>query len=208
MQYTQTTYADQSFDQEVVEGADLSKIKFIRCSFRWTDFTNIDTLFQCVFDSCDFTNARLNGVSAKSCAFLSCRFKNTGIFATTFEDCKMTGSDFTDSECGIATIIGGDWSYTNLRKQSFQKMDLSNTRFFGAELSKCSFNQCNLQYCDFREAIAHETSFYKSDLRHASLESFSILDASFRQAKLDLQQCVLIAETLTEGQYLPEPPKE
>jgi uncharacterized protein YjbI with pentapeptide repeats len=58
--------------------------------------------------------------------------------------------------------------------------------------------------CDFSEAIAHDTSFYKSDLRNSVLDSFDILEASFRQTKLDLTQCVLIAEYVTEGRYTPD----
>jgi len=119
----------------------------------------------------------------------------------------MTGSDFMDAECGLACIIGGDWSYTVLRKQSFNKHDLCNIRFFGADLTECDFNECKMNGCEFNEAIAHKTSFYKSDIRHSSLDSFPILEASFRQTKLDLEQCVLIAEYVTEGRYTPDEKK-
>lgn len=119
----------------------------------------------------------------------------------------MTGSDFTDSGCSAAQIFGGDWSYTVLRKQSFQKQNLSGIRFLGADLSHCCFNTCNLTSCQFDEAVAHETSFYKSDLRGASLQAFPMQEAGFRQAKLDLAQCVMMAEILTEGRYTPEEEK-
>lgn len=204
MLLTKSIYTDEDFSKEVFEATELSRIRFNKCIFRWADFTSVEVLYSCVFDDCDFTNARLNGASIKGCAFLSCRFRGTSFFAATLEECKMTGSDFLDAECTHATFIGGDFSYTVLRKQSFKKQDLSNIRFRGADLSGCVFNECRLTGCEFDEAVVHETSFYKSDLRHSSLGSINIHEASFRQTKLDLEQCVSIAEQLTEGRYTPD----
>ena len=204
MRIEKSSYSSQNFSKELIEAVELFHVKFDKCNFRWTDFSKIDVMYGCAFESCDFTNARLNGVTIKDCAFLSCKFNNTSFFATTLEDCKMTGSNFLNAECELAQIIGGDWSYTVLRKQSFHKVDLCNIRFFGADLTECHFNECKMNGCEFNEAIAHETSFYKSDLRHSSVESFNILEVSFRQTKLDLEQCVLIAEYVTEGRYTPD----
>jgi uncharacterized protein YjbI with pentapeptide repeats len=203
-----SSYSSYNFSKELIEASELSRVKFDKCNFRFTDFSEIDVMYGCAFESCDFTNARLNGVTIKDCAFLSCKFNNASFFATTLEDCKMTGSDFLNAECGLAQIIGGDWSYTVLRKQSFHKVDLSNVRFFGADLTECHFNECKMSGCEFNQADAHETTFYKSDMRHSSLESFNILEASFRQTKLDLEQCVLIAEYVTEGRYTPDQVKK
>jgi len=58
--------------------------------------------------------------------------------------------------------------------------------------------------CEFDEAIVHETNFYKSDLRHSTIERIDILEASFREAKLDIEQFVIIAEFVTEGRYTPD----
>lgn len=197
-------YIAQDFAKARIVSENVSLVKFDHCNFRWTDFTDVSVMYGCVFESCDFTNALLNGVTFKNCAFLSCKFKNTAFFSATLEECNMTGSDFRDTECHLARMNGGDWSYTMLQRQSFQKQDLSHIRFCGADLSDCHFNQCNLTGCAFDEAIAYNTSFYKSDLRQATFASFPIIEASFRKAKLDLEQCVLIAEALTEGRYAPE----
>jgi uncharacterized protein YjbI with pentapeptide repeats len=203
-----SSYSSYNFSKELIEASELSRVKFDKCNFRFTDFSEIDVMYGCAFESCDFTNARLNGVTIKDCAFLSCKFNNASFFATTLEDCKMTGSDFLNAECGLAQIIGGDWSYTVLRKQSFHKVDLCNVRFFGADLTESHINECKMSGCEFNQADAHETTFYKSDMRHSSLESFNILEASFRQTKLDLEQCVLIAEYVTEGRYTPDQVKK
>lgn len=204
MNFDKSSYTGETFSKELITMDELSRMKFNNCIFRWTDFTNVDVFYSCSFESCDFTNAMLNGVNIKNCSFLSCKFKNTSFFATTLDDCIMTGSDFMDADCAMLQIVGGDWSYTNLRKQSFQKQDLSNIKFFGADLSDCHFNQCKMNSCEFDEAIVHETSFYKSDLRHSSMERIDVLNASFRKAKLDVEQCVIIAEYVTECIYTPD----
>ncbi len=204
MKFDESAYTGENFSNAIIEMEDMSRIKFTKCIFHWTDFTDVKVIYNCTFDSCDFTNARLNGVNVKSCAFLSCQFKNASFFATTLEECKMTGSDFRDADCAILQIKGGDWSYTNLRKLSFQKQDLCNIRFFGADLTKCHFNQCKMNSCEFDEAIFYETSFYQCDIRHSTIDRVDILEASFREAKLDLEQCVAIAEFLTEGKYTPD----
>ena len=153
MTFTEQSYIDVDFSREVIETQELTGIQFQRCSFRGADFTSVEIMYNCKFDTCDFTDGQLNGVVAKSCAFLSCKFISTSFFATKLEECKMTGSDFRESELGMAIIIGGDFTYTLLRKQSFQKMDLSNIRFEGADLSNCHFNQCKMNDCVFDEAI-------------------------------------------------------
>ncbi len=116
----------------------------------------------------------------------------------------MTGSNFIDADCSLIQISGGDWSYTNLRKQSFQKQELCGIRFFGADLSDCHFNQCNLNDCDFSESIVHQTSFYKSDIRGSTLEQLNLFEIGFKETLLDIEQCITIAEYLTAGKYKPE----
>lgn len=204
MKFDMNSYTDENFSKALIDMKEITHKKFTRCRFKWTDFTDVEVFYGCTFDSCDFTNARLNGVDIKNCAFLSCQFKAASFFATKLDDCKMTGSDFVDADCASIQISGGDWSYTNLRNLSFQKQDFCDIRFLGADLSGCHFNQCKMNGCDFNEAIVHETSFYKSDIRNSSIENLNIFEISFRQAKLDIQQCVTIAEYVTEAIYTPE----
>ncbi len=204
MKFTASSYAGKTFSKERIEMDELSQITFSNCVFRWTDFTDVGVFYHCVFESCDFTYARLNGVDIKNCRFLSCTFRNASFFAATLDDCTMTGSDFSDADCAMLEIIGGDWSYANLRKQSFQKQKLSNVRFYGANLTACHFNQCEMNACEFDDAIVHETSFYRCDLRGSTIEGMNILGANFKEAKLDIRQCVIIAEFVTDGKYTPE----
>jgi len=205
MFFDKSSYTDEDFSQSEIDMTELTNKKFLRCKFRWTDFTEVETFYNCVFDSCDFINARLNGVTIKNSTFLSCQFKGTSFFATKLDECKMTGSDFVDADCAAIQIIGGDWSYTNLHKLSFQKQDLCGIRFSGADLTECRFNQCKMNDCEFDEAIVQDTSFYKSDIRHSSIGQLNLFEINFKEASLDIEQCVTIAEYLTAGKYKPFP---
>jgi uncharacterized protein YjbI with pentapeptide repeats len=116
----------------------------------------------------------------------------------------MLGSDFKNSDCALLQIAGGDWSYTNLHKLSFHKQELLGIRFFGADLTDTHFNQCRIRECEFDEALVHETSFYKCDLRTSSLHGVNLFEVNFKDALLDLAQCVFLAEHLTGCRYKAE----
>jgi len=207
MKLNEKSYENVDFSREEIEMEDITQIKFTKCTFRWTDFTEVSVIYGCSFDTCDFSNARLNGVNMKNTAFLSCRFAGASFFAVKLENCKMMGSDLMNTDCALLQIEGGDWSYTNLRNLSFQKQDLCGIRFLGADLTGCRFNQCKMNDCEFDEASVHDTSFYKSDIRNSSIASLNLFEINFKQALLDLEQCIAIAEYLTEGKYSPEQEK-
>jgi len=201
MKLTERTYENENFSEEYIENETLTKIKFKKCKFLATDFTDVSTMYQCSFDSCEFGTAKLNGVELKNSAFLSCKFNNTSFFATIFDDCKMTGSDFSDSECDMFIVKGGDWSYTALRFLNFKKQDFSNINFWGADLTGCKFDGCKMKSCNFSEITVHETSFYGSDLRGSTLGNLDICEVNLKNAKIDAEQCISIAEFLTEAKY-------
>jgi len=204
MIFDRDSYENEDFSRQEIEMEDITQKKFTNCSFRWTDFTEVAVFYGCTFDTCDFSSARLNGVEMKNCAFLTCRLSGATFFAVKLENCKMMGSDLTNTDCALLQIEGGDWSYTNLRKLSFQKQNLCGIKFVGADLSDCRFNQCKMNDCEFDDAIVHETSFYKSDIRNSSIARLNLFEISFKLAKLDASQCITIAEHLTEGKYTPE----
>lgn len=199
MKLTEKLYENENFYGAEIGNDTLSGIKFVNCDFREANFSDASTINRCAFDTCKLNGANFGGVNLRNCAFLSCNFQSASFFATAFDDCKMTGSDFTGASCDTMSVFGGDWSYTVLRHQVFLKQDFSGVNFTGAELSGCKFRFCRLNACNFNEAIVHETSFYGSDLRDACIDALEIADIDWKDAKLDVYQCVLIAENLTQA---------
>ena len=50
------------------------------------------------------------------------------------EDCRLMGSSFAEADLSGLTISGGDWSWVNLRHQSFWPgQDLRGVKFVGAD---------------------------------------------------------------------------
>ena len=121
-------FIGKNFADKTIE-EDISGNSYEGCSFKTCDLSVLERVEDAVFKECNFTSARLNGVSFKKCAFLNCKFKYATFFGTMFEDCKMTGSSFEGSDCELLEIKGGDWSYCDLRYLSFYKQDFSGIRF-------------------------------------------------------------------------------
>ena len=67
-----------------------------------------------------------------------------------FEECKMTGTVFVGANTASIQIIGGDWSYTDLREMDFYKMELENINFRGADLNRAKLEKCRIKNCDQR----------------------------------------------------------
>ena len=109
--FTELLYENNDFSGFKADFYKLHKVKFIKCSFRSADFSDV-LLDNCYFDACDFTGSRLNGSIIKSCAFVNCIFRYANFLNTALDDCKMTGSSFPNATFKAFTITAGNWSYT------------------------------------------------------------------------------------------------
>lgn len=192
----ESCYENQNFSGIEVTMDELARKRFLKCNFSNGDFSDLTIAYACIFDGCTFSNTRLNGVKFRNCQFLNCQFKFAGLFTTSFEECKMTGSSFIDADAEYFQISGGDWSYTELRYLKFVKQNLDHVNFNGADLTGTRFEKCSLRDCCFDEIATHELSFYGSDLRGATFQGTELLDIDFRKAKVDLKQCVALAEAV------------
>jgi len=95
-------------------GAVFEAVTFERCRLRGADLTDAVTR-GCRFVSCDLAGADLSGSTHHGSAFTNTRFVGARLSTATFDGCKMTGSDLTEATLLGVAIIGGDWSYVNLR---------------------------------------------------------------------------------------------
>jgi uncharacterized protein YjbI with pentapeptide repeats len=202
--FDEQVYEHVIFENCMIDMNELVQKKYMKCRFDYVDFSELSVIKNCIFDSCEFVSAKLNGIEFINCAFLSCNLKYTNFFAATFNQCKMTGTKFIESNFFAATILGGDFSYTQLRYQEFMNQYFENIRFFGADLTGCKFTKCTLKKCDFSEAIMHESSFYDSDIRQSIINNIDCSAIDLRNAQVDLSQCIAIAENITKVRFVPE----
>jgi hypothetical protein len=194
-------FENMDFSDEPMEEISLKRREYIDCDFRDVDFSEMDKIEDCIFENCNFSSASLNGLDIVNSSFLNCNFRFTNLFATTFQMCKTTGSLFFEADCSVMTIIGGDWSYTQLQHVEFDKKTIEDVSFRGADLTGAAFTRCVIKACDFSEAITREVRIIDSDLRESRTEYMDILSLKLKNTKLDLAQCIQIAEA-TGGKYV------
>ena len=175
------------FDQTEYKGVDFSEAEILEEQLSHLTFRDC---------RCDFSSASLNGITARRCAFLNCSFRFADCFAASFEDCKMTGSVFDTTNCTAMQLLSGDWSYTYLAEMDFNKRKLTQVNFTGADLSRCKFEKAVLRDCNFSEANLNGVSFQGADLRGSVFAQVDFLSLNLKNAKIDLNQAVAIAESI------------
>lgn len=188
-------YMEEDFSDTEPAGPEISKVKFQSCNFSAADFGDVDLIYGCVFRECNFSGTSFGGVKFRNCSFLNCRFPYANLFATIFDNCKMTGSALSETDCSLIDILGGDWSYTELRYVEFDRKTFTGVSFRGADLYGTSFRRCTLTDCNFEESLLHEASFQGSDIRTCELRNTDLAGTGFLNAKVDLEQCIAIAES-------------
>jgi uncharacterized protein YjbI with pentapeptide repeats len=99
-------------------------------------------------------------------------------------------------------ILGGDFSYTQLRYQEFINQYFEGIRFFGADLTGSKFIKCTLKRRDFSEAMMHESSFFDSDIKQSNINNINCSAIDLRNTKVDLSQCIAIAESTARVRFI------
>lgn len=189
-------YEDEDFSNCIVDLHDINKKKFIACNFSNADLSDVSVIYGCTFDKCNFLSTELNGVDIRSSVFSNCKFKYVNLFTTKFDECKMTGSSFIECDFSLLSIIGGDWSYTELRYLDFDKKDLNGVNFTGADLTGTNMTRCKIKECNFQEIVADKMSFRDSDIRTSTIDHMDILSVNLKNTKVDIPQCIAIAEAI------------
>lgn len=151
----------------------------------------------CLFEDCDFHGASLGGSNHEATSFLNCRFGQGGMFGMVFRDCKLVGSAFETAQlAGLGiTIIGGDWSYTNLRRLVLKGLDLHRVKFVEADLSECSLEKSDLREADLSRANLTRARLAGADLRGAILEGVDLKNLDLNGVSIDLSLAVAFARS-------------
>jgi len=85
-----------------------------------------------------------------------------------------------------ATIVGGDFAYSDLSKGNFYGANCRNTNFTFCKLISADFYGADLKNCDFTSAKLTKVKFYGTDLKFAKLNN-AVLDGGNLQGA-DLHQ--------------------
>ena len=63
-------------------------------------------------------------------------------------------------------------------------------------MTDSKFTRCKIVECDFTKAIVTRMSMQDSDIRTSSIDGIDVLAVDLKNAKIDLEQCVIIAEAM------------
>lgn len=188
-------YADDTVDER------LAGLSFRLCAFRDVSFDNAREIRGCTFEKCVFIGCSFKGVKLVGCSFNLCVFKQADFYRAQFRDCRMLGCEVLGARCTQMAVRGGDWSYANLAGLRFSRQELRDVRLREASLAGCTFASCDLTGSDLTRATVRGARFSDCDLRGAALDGVAFGEADWRGSKIDLAQCLVIAQQLTGAVY-------
>ena len=153
----------------------------------------IATYENCVFNSCDLSDADLSHMVFVDCIFNGCNTSMAKLHKTVFRDvqfkeCKMLGLLFYQwQEQGLALRVDD----CNLSHSSFYKTKIRKTIFARTQLNEVDFTECDLHsavfdHCDLAEAKFENSLLEKADFRTAFHYSIDPALNKIKKAKFSM----------------------
>jgi uncharacterized protein YjbI with pentapeptide repeats len=152
-------FEDEVFDQSRVTQQPLQPGEYEGCRFEGCSLAGID-LSDFVFTDCDFvqcnlgntilSNTTLNDVRFKDCKLTGLDFEvcNKFLFSMSFKQCNLSWSSFTNR-----TMKNTLFNNCQMVQVDFSGANLGGSQFVDCDLQDASFNQANLEKCDFSKAF-------------------------------------------------------
>ncbi|OJV51255.1 MAG: hypothetical protein BGO31_05305 [Bacteroidetes bacterium 43-16] len=129
---------------------------------------------QCTFRNCDFSAANLNRFKFIDCKFIDCNLSMASLADTVmnkvvFERCKLLGLHWFQCDRFMFAV----W---------FKESALSNSSFYGFNIKKTVFEKCDLKDVDFSGADMTECKLKGCDLLHAMFDNTTLIKADLSTA--------------------------
>ena len=161
----------------------------------------------CRFEGCDLSGRSLAGIRLTDCRFTACSLSNAGLAGSAWsgvvlEDCQAMGLAFGDCHASPFEVrfTGCRLDYASflkspLRSTAFLRCSLLQADFTGADLRGASFagsvltgalfEDCNLERCNFREALDYAMDPARNRMRGARFRPDG-LEGLLRRYGLDI----------------------
>lgn len=133
----------------------------------------------CVFEDCDFSEARLSSCRWADCTFRRCDLSlvdlsDSAFSGVRFEECKLVGVNWTLA----------DWDQLRLDDRlGFKACNMNHSTFIGLKLPQLHVIDCQASNLDFRGADLCEADFSGSDLTDSLFGETDLRQADFRKAR-------------------------
>ncbi|MCP4913200.1 MAG: pentapeptide repeat-containing protein [Oligoflexia bacterium] len=130
--------------------------------------------YSCRFEQANFSHIDIRGLKFIDCTFTSCDASNLNVTNFTFRDCKFHN----------CKLVGINWCVAkNLSLLEFESTLLDMNTFQGLDISNTKFNNCRLRDVDFSDCIIENGEFVESDLTEANFNGANVKNSDFRKAK-------------------------
>jgi fluoroquinolone resistance protein len=187
---TNSKIVDEDWYGRNLETSEYAQVAFIDIDM--TELTSKGT----VFTECSFRGVRFNASRHTSSAFLSCSFHRCTFFDAVFADCKAVGSTFERCDLSTLSVVGGDWSFTDLSGADLTRTRFEGTRMREAGLAGAKAAGTTLLNVDLSAAVTDGADFTGADLRGSDLSGVNPLAVSLRRAVITADQAIALAEAL------------
>lgn len=153
-----------------IGGADLSKIRLVRCNLTNSDFTYCDfigaELSECIWNNSDIYGCNFDEAIINNCDFVRVAFK-----ITHFIRAQIQGGDWTDSKLELST-----WTKAKVKDVNFNKSLFPKARLYAARFINCDFQDSDLSFAEPFKAY-----FENCDFRGANFKNFKLKYTTFKQ---------------------------
>jgi len=182
--FSQGNFEKARMDNALLENSKLEGVRFGKASAQWTVFTAAN------LQKTDFRGADITRADFTDADIQDANFAETEAQSATFEG--ATGK-FVNFEKADLRKSRADES-TFLERADFQKADLSEANWAGADLpssilrfatlTMTDLSSCNLLGSDFYRAVAKKAKFSRADLTDANMTSINLFRGDLTKAKL------------------------
>ena len=144
---------------------------------------SLNAMESTVFEECTFIECNFSEASLRQCKFVDCEFSQCNLSNLTLKYSKFLSVDF--DEC---KIIGVDWTTASWpsivvgSQIKFYKCNISDSVFFGLDLSEIVIQDCKAHNVDFREGNFSESDFSLSDFNGSLFSQTTLSGTDFIEA--------------------------
>jgi uncharacterized protein YjbI with pentapeptide repeats len=143
-----------------------------------------------------FTNVRFNASEHRGAAFVNCVFERCNFFDARLTECKFVGSAFRDCAFDQLRVDGGDWSFVGLVEADLRRASFTGVRMREVDLSGVRGEGVTLRGTDLSGGHFDKANLDKADLRGSDLTAIDPWTVGLRDAIVDGDQAIVLAIAL------------
>lgn len=186
-EYNRVEYKNLEIKESKMQMKEFNQCTFIKCNFTGTYFQ------RCGFRNCVFQNSDLSLINVKDSTFSNTRF----------EECKLAGINWTQSEWATSKLIQkpADFIGCVLNYSSFMGLNLEKMLMTRCIAHDVSFEDTNLSYVDctntdFENSRFAHTNLTSTDMRGAKNYNIDPLLNTLKKTKFSLPEAMSLLYNL------------